>query len=426
MITPTNGMVITEDTVLEPGVYVLPDGLRVAGSSITLDGSGATLIGQGREGRGIQIENQQDITVKNLRLRDYYHGIYVSRCQEVTITGCQITSTAEVAPNTLFLNIWLEAGEAYGGGILLHDVEGGTIQQNDLQHQMNGLLTYDCRRLVVRENIASYCSGFGIHLSGTSDSLFEENFADYCSRWQPRGGRSGHMGADATGFLLVAGASRNIFRRNYARLGGDGFFVAGLSPRFELRPCSNNLFEENDVSYSPNIGFEATFSANNVYRNNLAHACNYGFWLGFSATNVLQSNTINHCIQAGVAVENGYGFVVQENHFYGNTHGILLWSKHIPQFDSVVPKNNTSYNWKIEGNTFQRHDKAIRIAADQDHGVRPYAPGAPRPHNHWIEGNTMSDNRVAIELVGVENNIIRNNTLDKNVEANVREATSAE
>ncbi|MBZ0294869.1 MAG: right-handed parallel beta-helix repeat-containing protein [Anaerolineae bacterium] len=345
MTTPTDGMIITEDTTLEPGVYFLPNGLKIAASHITLDGNGATLIGRDRQGRGVQIDGQHHVTIKNLHLRDYYHGIHAQHCQQLSITDCQVASTAEVAANTIFLDIWLDAQHAYGGGILLSEVEDSTLTRNDLQHQMNGLLTYDCQRLTVSHNNASYCSGFGIHLYATSDSIFEENFADYCSRWQPRGERTGHMGADATGFLILAGSSRNIFRRNYARLGGDGFFLAGLDPHFNFRPCNNNIFDENDASYSPNIAFEATFSADNIYRNNSANYCNYGFWLGFSATNVLQDNQINYCAQAGVAVENGYGFVVRENRFYGSTHGILLWSKHIPQFGSVVPENNTSYNW---------------------------------------------------------------------------------
>ena len=229
------------------------------------------------------------------------------------------------------------------------------------------------------------------------------------------------MGADATGFLIVSGASGNTFRRNYARLGGDGFFVAGLNPQFVFKPCNDNLFEENDVSYSPNIGFEATFCQRNTFRNNTAHYCNYGFWLGFSAENRLEQNQMNYCAQAGIAVENGYDFTVTGNNFYGNTHGILLWSKHIEQFASVVPQNDTSHDWTIEGNTFNRHDKAIRIAADQDHGIQPYPPGPKRPYDHIIRGNVIQDNRVGIELKEVENTTLGDNQMSGNVESDVVE-----
>lgn len=415
------GMVITQDTRLSPGVYYLPDGITIAASGVTLDGRGAIIVGHDRKGRGVTVQGKENVTIKNLRVREYRHGIYAHRCKNLTINGCQVTSTAEVAPNSVFLDIWLTPDAAYGGGIMFWEVEDSAVTANDLQHQMNGLLTYGCSRLNVRENVASYCSGFGIHLFGTSDSVFEENFADYCCRWHPRGGRTGHMGADAAGFLIVAGSSRNVFRRNYARLGGDGFFMAGLNPRFEYRPCNNNLFDENDSSYSPNIGFEATFCQDNTYTSNIANYCNYGFWLGFSATNTLQGNTMNYCHQAGIAVENGYGFKVVENTFHGNSHGILLWSKHIPQFAGVVPDNDTSKDWTIEKNTFTRHDKAIRIAANQDHGIRPYMPGGVRPHNHIIRGNTIRDNRIGIELKEADRTVLENNVMEQNVERDLDE-----
>jgi parallel beta-helix repeat protein len=394
----------------------LPDGITIAANGVTLDGGGAIIVGHDRKGRGVNINGRENVTIKNLRVREYYHGIYAHRCKNLTINGCQVTSTAEVAPNTIFLDIWLTPEVAYGGGIFLWQVEDSSVVANDVHHQMNGILTYDCHRLTVKDNVASYCSGFGIHLFGTSDSTFEENFADYCSRWQPRGGRTGHMGADAAGFLIVAGASRNTFRRNYARLGGDGFFVAGLNPRYEYRPCNGNLFDENDVSYSPNIGFEATFCQDNTFTNNTANYCNYGFWLGFSGDNILQGNTMSFCHQAGIAVENGYAFKVRENRFHGNTHGVLLWSKYIPQLIAVVPKNDTSSDWLIERNTFTRHDKAVRIAAHQDHGVHPFPPGGARPHHHTIRANTIRDNRVGIELKDADDTTLEDNDLQGNVE----------
>jgi parallel beta-helix repeat protein len=413
-------MIITENITLEPGVHYVPEGITIATGGITLDGNGAVLVGSSRQGRGVTVRGQDGVTIKNLRLRDYYHGIYAEDAHDLTISDCQITSTAEVAPNTIFLNIWLPVEDAYGGGILLNRVTDSTVERNDLQHQMNGLLAYHCGKLTVRANVASYNSGFGILLSNTSDSLFEENYADFCCRWEPRGGRTGHMGSDATGFLILSGSSRNVFRRNYARMGGDGFFLAGLNPQFELRPCNDNLFEENDASHSPNIGFEATFCANNTFRDNLANRCNYGFWLGFSKDNVIQRNQMHYCTQAGIAVENGFGFVVEDNSFAYSPHGILLWSKHIEGFLKAVPDNDTSHDWTITRNTFIRNDKAIRIAADQDHGIRPWSPASKRPYGHIICDNTIEDNRLGVELVDVENTVMERNRMARNVEGDIR------
>jgi parallel beta-helix repeat protein len=229
------------------------------------------------------------------------------------------------------------------------------------------------------------------------------------------------MGADAAGFLIVYGSSHNTFRRNFTRLGGDGFFLSGLTSRYEATPCNDNLFEENDASWSPNIAFEATFSRRNVFHNNYADNCNYGFWLGFSSENTLENNRIWHNRQAGIAVENGVGMQVRENDFRENGHGILLWSKRIPEFDAHVPENDTSRDWIIEHNRFTGNRKAIRIAANQDHGLRDYSPEGKcsPPRNHVIHNNQITDNRVGIELVGAEKTHLDGNQMTGNVEADI-------
>ncbi|HNT23964.1 MAG TPA: right-handed parallel beta-helix repeat-containing protein [Anaerolineales bacterium] len=416
MITPTDDLYITEDTKLESGIYYVPNGLTILEDGITLDGNGALLVGKERFGRGIRISGRSNVTIKNLRLQEYEFGIHAQDSQNLTISNCRITATAETPANTIFLNVWLPAEKSYGGGIFLKNVSHSQVLDNDLQHQMNGLHTYHCQHLAVRSNNASYCSGWGFHLYDTCDSLFEANTADYCCRYQPHGERTGHLGADAAGFLMVYNSCRNTFRRNNARMGGDGFFVGGMTSEFEPVGCNDNLFEENDGSYSPNIAFEATFCSGNVFRGNYANASNYGFWLGFSSNGVLENNQIINNRLAGIATENGCHFEVRNNLFQNNGHGLLLWSKQVPAFAKGVPDNDTSHNWVVEGNTFHNNRKAIRIAADQDHGVRPLPPTgewglpAPMPHHHAIRRNRLENNQMDLDFVRIIDTITEENT----------------
>ena len=395
-----NGMEIDESVTFAEGGWVLPAGIRVRGDGLTIDGNGALLVGEKQTGIGILLEDCVDVTIKNVGLTQFKHGIVARNCNNLRIEGCQIAGTAELPANSVFLNIWLPVEQAYGGGILLEHVTDTVIQHNELGHQMSGLLTYHCRHLTVRENSANYCSFAGFHLHDTSDSIYEKNHADFCCRYHARGGNRGHMGADSAGFVIVVDSCRNSFRHNKARMGGDGFFLAGLTNKLVHRPCNENIFEGNDGSYSPNIAFEATFSAGNIYRHNIARACNYGFWLGFSRNSELTYNVITECRQAGIATENGIHFHVANNRFTNNRHAILLWSKHMPNLLKMVPDNVTSAYWRIENNRFERNGKAIRIAANQDHGIVPYEPVAPQlPHNHQIAGNQMFDNHQDIELI---------------------------
>lgn len=430
-VVPTDGMVVNTDTVLAPGVYYLPNGISIGSDNVTLDCNGALLVGSNREGRGITCIGRSGVTIKGARIREYYHGIYCQECENLHLLENEIRSTAEVQANTIFLDIWLPADKAYGGAIMLWNVRDSVIEDNDLQHQMNGLLTYQCSRLQVRRNNASYSSGFGIHLYETCDSVFEDNYADYCCRWNKRSEdpgiqQQGHMGADATGFLIVRNSCRNVFRRNFARLGGDGFFLAGLSPDMEKVPCNDNLFEENDGSLSPNIAFEATFSSGNVFRNNRADRCNYGFWLGFSWDCLIENNRMVHNRQAGIAVENGHGMVVRGNEFHSNGHGILIWTRKPGDFMQAYPESITSFNWTIEQNTFIRNGKGIYIGADRDHGIRPLpaeerGTREQRPRDHVIRNNRIEDNRIGIELYQADRTVIEGNTINRNVEANIRQ-----
>ena len=416
-----NGLRITNDTQLEPKVYLLPEGITIDSDNVTLDGRGATILGTDKTGEGIRVSGRKNIVIKNLRVMNYYHGISIKASGKLEIANCTVTSTAEIPSNTVFLDIWKPAAEAYGAGIFLQEVTDAEIHDNDLQHQMNGILSYHCSSLHVRNNNASYCSGFGFELYDTSDSTFAENYADYCCRYYLSESGS-HLGADATGFLIIYKSCNNIFRKNFARLGGDGFFLAGLTPGGIDVGCNNNLFEENDASYSPNNAFEGVFSRGNIYRGNKANHSNYGFWLGFSSDCTLSKNQIYSNRQAGIAVENGVHFEVRDNDIQDNTHGVLIWTRSYAFLKTVPNMNATSSDWLIERNKFIQNKKAIRIAADQNHGVfpLPQEKSAIPPHHHVIQNNEIRGNIIGIELENAQDTPRDGNTLD-NMLKNVNE-----
>jgi parallel beta-helix repeat protein len=405
---------IRTDTRLEPKIYVLPEGITIDSDGVTLDGNGATLLGTDKTAsQGIKISGRRNIRVKNLRILNYYHGISIRNSTQVEIGHCTISLTTEIQSNTQFLDIWKPAAHAYGGAILLENVTDAQIHDNDLQHQMNGILSYQCKKLNVTNNLANYCSGFGFHLFETCDSTFTNNYADYCCRYYLSEAGS-HMGADAAGFLIVFKSCDNVFRKNYARLGGDGFFLAGLTPDGMDVGCNRNLFEENDASYSPNNAFEGVFSKGNLYQRNKANHSNYGFWLGFSSDCILRDNQIHDNRRAGIAVENGMHFEILENDLQRNMHGILLWTRSYDFLKTVLDMNETSSDWLIERNRFVQNQKAIRIAANQDHGIRRLREGTSpvSPHHHIIRRNEILGNIIGIELEQVKDTQMSENTLD--------------
>jgi parallel beta-helix repeat protein len=413
VLASMNELKINKDTQLEPKVYLIPEGITIDSDNVTLDGQGATIMGSDKTGQGIRVSGRKNIIIKNLRVMNYYHGVSIKKSKEIEICNCTITSTSEIQSNTLFLDVWKPAVNAYGGAIFLDQVTDTKIHDNDLQHQMNGILSYQCKGLHINNNNASYCSGYGFHLFETCDSTFADNYADYCCRYYLSDAGS-HLGADATGFLIVYKSCNNIFRKNYARLGGDGFFLAGFAPEGMDAGCNNNLFQENDASYSPNNAFEGVFSKGNIYQGNKANHSNYGFWLGFSRDCTLKDNQIFNNRQAGIAVENGIHFEVFNNDIQNNTHGILIWTRFYDFLKRVPNINATSSDWLIEGNKLLQNKKALRIAANQDHGVRGLNQGksSVAPNNHIIQNNQIRGNLIGIELENVKDTQTNQNVLD--------------
>ncbi len=409
-----NGLTINKDTQLEPKIYILPEGITIDSDNVTLDAHGATIMGTDKTAsQGIKVSGRKNIIIKNVRILNYYHGISIKKSKGIEICDCTITLTTEIQSNTLFLDIWKPAADSYGCAIFLEQVTDANIHDNDLQHQMNGLLSYQCKGLNVTNNLANYCSGFGFHLFETSDSIYTNNYADFCCRYYLSNAGS-HLGADAAGFLVVYKSCNNIFRKNYARLGGDGFFLAGLTPHGIDVGCNNNLFEENDASYSPNNAFEGVFSKGNIYQGNKANHSNYGFWLGFSSDCTLKDNQIYNNRQAGIAVENGIHFDILNNDIQNNTHGILIWTRLYDFLKTVTSINPTSREWLIERNKLIQNKKAIRIAANQDHGVRGLndRKSSVSPHNHVIQNNEIRGNIIGIELEQVKDTRMDQNILD--------------
>lgn len=308
LITPEDGMKLTRDTAFAPGVYFLPNGIELAADNITLNGNGALLIGDGFKGRGVWATQKLGLTIINLIVERYYHGIHLNASANVRVQGCTVTRTHELAGHDTFLDVWLDRSEAYGSGVFFSGVQDGFVLDNDLQHQQNGLMLYGCNKIEIARNNASFNSGYGMLLYESSENEVINNIADYCSRTYHVNAEADvnkqryHVGGDGAALVMMCGSSKNVIKHNKLRASGDGVFLGGFHKDYLKVPCNDNLFENNDGSHSPNIAFEATFSQRNVFRKNRAERCKYGFWLGYSSKNVVEDNVIKDNWIAGVAM----------------------------------------------------------------------------------------------------------------------------
>lgn len=406
-VAPRDGMVIRKSLTLKPGVYNLPRGLRVTGDGVVIEAGGVTLVGAAA-GQALLAENVSNLTVRGLGVQRYRWGIRVRGGRSITVKDCRIRDTAEETPaDGVWLDIWRKPEDAYGAAILLQDVQGGTVSGNDVQHQQNGISLYGCSRVTVERNNASFQSGWGIHLYNSSDNVIQDNLADWCNRIHKRGERYYYPGADAAGLLMVWNSSRNVVRRNMFRGGGDGVFVAGYRAPTDKAPCNDNVFEENDGSYSPNNAFESTFCKGNVFRRNRANASNYGFWLGYSTDNRIEDNEVRRNRIAGIAVEHGLRNTYASNSISGNSRGIALWSRGGSGFASAFPDQIASAANIITSNIFSANGIGFLSRRDgEDAGANP--------RKDTLSDNVFFGNGTGALLITTDAAVLRGNRFQGN------------
>lgn len=408
-VIPTDGMVITEDTKLVPGVYPLKQGLTIGADGVTLEGAGVTLMDVSHQGAGIQAENRTGIRLRGLTISGFYHGIRLDHCRDIHIEQVSVRNTAEIAGIDVFLYLWHPIEAVYSGAILLHDVQGGVVRDCDLQHQMNGLLLYGCSNLTVESNNASFNSGWGVYMSGASDNIIQDNRLDFCNRVyrRPENG-SIRVEADAAGIVMVIKSCRNKVLRNSCLCGGDGIFVAGCTPDGKRTSCDDNLFEDNDCRLSPNNAIESTFSRGNVFRRNDCSRSNYGFWMGYSWDNLLEDNHVEFNRWVGIAIEHGHGFTIRHNRILSNGEGIRLFTRG-GDILKQWPGWEVSYDFTIEDNLIESN----RIGFNGYTGAEIVGQNG---RGYRLKANTFRDNRTGLRFLRVNDSQVMSNTLTSNVE----------
>lgn len=412
-VIPVDGMVISEDTQLAPGIYVLPQGIRLAADHITLEGEGVMLISPEAKGVAVHAQGHSGISLRGLSVSGYYHGIRLDDCADVLIEAVTVRNTAKIDGIDTFLYLWRALEEAYSGAILLNNVSGGAVRKCDVQHQLNGIQLYGCTGLIVEGNNASYNGGWGVYLSAANENVIRDNQLDFCNRVyrRPEDG-SIRVEADAAGIVLVQGSSRNQFLRNSCLCSGDGIFIAGYRHPGDINPCNDNLFEDNDCRLSPNNAIEATFSRGNIFRRNDCSRSNYGFWMGFSWENTLEDNIIEFNRFAGIAAEHARDIVIRNNRIRINGDGVRLWTRG----GAVVPYwqgYEVSYNFTLEDNLIEQN--MVGFA-----GYTGDETTEQVCHHFTLRGNTFHDNRVGALFKRAADCELEGNTFTRNVEAALR------
>ena len=380
------GMVITESTRIEPGVYKVPGPetldealIVVRGQDITLDLAGVEL--QGRDpgadpdqarGIAVLVEGGSNITIQNATIRGYRFGVMVRDVRTLFLVNNDLSYSWKPRLFSLLghesLVDWMsfhtnENREwmRFGAAVYLEDVTGGQIRQNRAEQGMNGVLMVRADSLWLEDNDFAYNSALGIGMYRSSHDVVLRNRMDYNVRGYSHGFYN--RGQDSAGILLYEQSSHNVIAYNSVTHGGDGLFLwAGQTTMDTGRGGANdNVIFGNDFSWAPTNSVEVTFSRNRVYANRLVGS-RYGVWGGYS----YDSEFVGNCFglnETGIAIEHGQDNLISRNRFDGDQTAVQLWSRESEPSDWGYPRNRDtrSRGHQVRENVFAGNDEVWRL-----------------------------------------------------------------
>jgi hypothetical protein len=387
---PVAGSVIDRSTRVPAGSYILksPDAdhpaLTIRGSNITVDFTGVTLRGAAPDadpdtftGLAVLVDGGENVTIKGLKAHGYKIGILARRSATLHITGADLSYNWKPRLYSLVeheslldwmsyhhneKDEWLQSGT----GIYLADSDGAEIDHTTIVQGQNGLMLARSNDAKIWNNDFSFLSGLGIALYRASGNRIMHNKVDWCVRGYSH--TFYNRGQDSAGILIYEQSSRNIVAFNSVTHGGDGLFLwAGQSTMDTGQGGANdNVFYDNDFSFAPTNGMEATFSRN-VFYGNRVEECWHGLWGGYSFDSWVAANRFARNGEA-IAIEHGQDNRITENTFDGDETAIRLWKNATQDPDWEYPKrrDTRSRDYVIAGNTFRGNTTALKITETQN------------------------------------------------------------
>jgi hypothetical protein len=387
---PAAGTVITKTTHVPAGTYTLKSAdvqhpaFIIRGSDLTVDFTGVTLRGAAPgadpdafTGLAVLVDGGENVTIKNLSAHGYKVGVLARRSAKLHITGANFSYNWKARLYSLVEHESLLDWMSYhhnekdewldqGAGIYLADSDGAEIDHTTIVQGQNGLMLARSNGAKIWNNNFSFLSGIGIGLYRASENVIQHNKVDWCVRGYSH--TFYNRGQDSAGILIYEQSNKNIVAFNSVTHGGDGLFLwAGQSTMDTGEGGANdNVFYDNDFSFAPTNGMEATFSRNTFYGNRIEE-CWHGLWGGYSFDSWIAANRFARNVEA-IAIEHGQDNRITENRFEGDETAIRLWKNPTQDPNWAYPKrrDTRSRDYVIAGNTFVGNPTALKVTETQN------------------------------------------------------------
>jgi parallel beta-helix repeat protein len=359
--------------------------------NVVIDGGGYYLIGNGNS-TGIFILNRNGITVRNMKISNFFYGIRLiaERYMGMTssnnnLSGNSLTNNEygiyiSSSSNNVLKNNSMNNNTCNFGvhGEYAHNVDvSNTVDGKPIIYWVNQrdrtvpsdagyVALINCTNITVQDlNLAN--NGHGILFVSTTDSTITKN----------------HITNTGNGIYIYESSSNTISGNNLAN-NGDG--IRGQA-------SSNNNISSNNITANENgIYFTGALTNNIISRNHITANTVDGMNLWGSTDTDVEENTITNNTENGINFFDSRSNRVVGNTITGNGNGIKLWfdASNNSVSDNYIANNaigilvDDSFDNRIIGNMItENSDWGMQLTGSQNNNVIY--------HNSFINNNAKEE-----------------------------------
>ena len=347
-----------KDNISNQSIILERDNIVVDGAYYAVQGDGS--------GTGMNLTGRNNVTITNMKIKDFKYGISLYESSNNIIFGNRITNNMDgiriagysnnntISQNTLEKNSW--------SSINLQNSLNNLFYENNITNNNYGISLHESSsNNSIYENTIDANNGVSIHLSHSSNNIISENTI-----------------INNEDKLYLDWASNNTIVGNNITNNRDGI---------SLSNSSNNIVSGNNITANNWIGIDFHWSSNNIISGNIVTANSfYGISIRYSSNNFLYGNLL---------VRNWYGFGV-----WGNELNHYL---HSADTSNLVDDKPIYYLISQEGSTINpiTHSKVGFLALIDSSNIT-------------VEGLTLTKNIHGLLIAYTNNTKIQNNNLTNN------------
>ncbi len=380
---------------LDADVQARGDCLQIVTSNIILDCLGHALKGSDYTGYGVVVRKSlafgdppHDIEIRNCRVSNFLYGIYIESANRLAVHGNDASDNFDDVERGSRYGKFL--GMTEGGGIRLNDTTDAQVFGNTTKRQAIGIDVQHSHNVIVRANVASNNSAWGINLLQTQASqVISNTVADNIRQCTWGAGVIGE-GCDAGGIILQDGSSDNVIASNTVTgRNGNGVFI-----KAHALPCGDrNTISGNTISGALYNSIELGFCVGNKISYNTLRDGLDGIWLGFAHDTEIRDNIIVNMRNHGIISSNSHNITVSGNQITNSNEGIYFYSENYDRafFYWLPPGEYRSFGNCLCGNVFQSNQVAVHLSDATNNQITGNALRG-NARDIWMQGN-QKDNQ---------------------------------